>query len=132
MVETTTGMMDVALFITGLIAHRHGQTEASKIVSKCDIEGYEYTLLPKLVETTAICHLDFFYIEFHDRFIKDKTRPSNAELFTTLKWFTKQSPNCGVELSNMEDESYGMDGDKIPFPTKSTRLFDKIRRYLRH
>jgi len=117
MKEFTTGVMDVAAFINGPIAHRHGITPESKIVAKCDVESYEFILLPKLITTTAICHLDYMSIELHDHII-EKDKPKGTDFLSSVKWILAHTTNCGVELTGLDDETYGDGKEVIPFPPK--------------
>jgi FkbM family methyltransferase len=48
------------------------QIDADRLILKLDIEGEEFNILPKIIETNVYKKINILYIEFHERFFIDK------------------------------------------------------------
>jgi hypothetical protein len=64
------------------------------VVMKMDVEGAEYTIMPNLIVSGAVCGLDTVALEWHQE-------PRGDEFQALLK-----SGGCPVELVHLDDESY--------------------------
>lgn len=53
-------------------------TNHDMIVIKMDIEGSEFQVLPKIIQKSDI-HIDYLYIEFHERFFPDIKKYQNLK-----------------------------------------------------
>lgn len=91
-----------------------------------DIEGSEYVVLPDLMFTGVLCHLDFVFGEFHPRFapmnftghrVELKTREQATNLQNVLTDVIPTSRNCKARFKYLDDESYLHDGIALPHPT---------------
>lgn len=49
-----------------------GHINADQLILKLDIEGEEFNILSKIIETNAYKKISVLYIEFHERFFPDK------------------------------------------------------------
>lgn len=103
--------------LLSLINTRAGKTNNSKIFMKLDIEGAEYMILPDLLLTGAICHVNFIAAEWHPEVYKE-TPPLPPNLMLTLNWIIKQKQNCSCELINLDDETYGNHYPPLPTQTR--------------
>lgn len=61
------------------------------LLVKMDIEGSEYSILRKLIETGTISLIDQLYVEFHDWAMSTESKDSTALLIETIK-------NKGVDI----------------------------------
>lgn len=55
--NTTIKTMDLAAYINEQVAPRKMEGKGT-VLMKMDIEGFEHTLMPHLLTTGAICHID--------------------------------------------------------------------------
>ena len=82
---------------------------------KMDIEGSELEVLPDLLWSGAIAHIDTALIEFHTRLSKDQVRKDlSKSLSQVLKAMAPK-----LKYSPADDESY-FKADKRPFPECKT------------
>jgi FkbM family methyltransferase len=95
---------------------------------KMDIEGEEYNLLPSLISSGLICHIDTLTVEFHlsrspkfrSGFLEMMQRGEIAEFQRNISSFIeKHSPKkpCKTDVMKLDDELYH--GDNLltnPFP----------------
>lgn len=110
--------------------------KVGKIMMKMDIEGSEFSVLPHLVRSQALCMIGRVQIEWHERFY---TREVGNAAARTLKlpweesgstlaeeitvkdkdWFmshmAQPSDSCQTWLEDVDDESYIHDG--APWPS---------------
>jgi hypothetical protein len=58
---------------------------------KLDVEGLEFEILHKIITTEIYKKINFFYVEFHERFFKDHTNYSSlkAQQIQFLKTHSK-------------------------------------------
>jgi FkbM family methyltransferase len=59
----------------------------SYIICKMDIEGSEYTVLRHMIKEKTISKINEIYIEFHERFIKEESSETEAELVKQIESF---------------------------------------------
>lgn len=87
------------------------------IVMKLDVEGAEYSLLPGLLLTGALCDLNLLFLEVHALAMQgdEGVNMTIAEMQHTFDKMRKAHPQCLVRISHLDDESY-VHGDKIPLP----------------
>lgn len=90
---------------------------SSKIISKMDIEGSEFIVLPHILVHGSLCHLDSLLIEWHDRFAAGKDVHKIRDMISTAKTY---STGCTYEFSDVDDESY-MDSN-FPLPNGNRTL----------
>eukprot|EP00191_Tetraselmis_sp_GSL018_P003297 CAMPEP_0177608188 /NCGR_PEP_ID=MMETSP0419_2-20121207/18330_1 /TAXON_ID=582737 /ORGANISM="Tetraselmis sp., Strain GSL018" /LENGTH=281 /DNA_ID=CAMNT_0019102845 /DNA_START=139 /DNA_END=984 /DNA_ORIENTATION=+ len=96
----------------------------STIVMKLDIEGGEFSVLPSLILSGALCALDCVLLEWHDRYVpQGLTPPNSADGYNSkaisrfLQTLLSHYPGCKVKLSNVDDETYHNSGiDKVALP----------------
>lgn len=76
-----------------------------KVVAKLDVEGEEFELIPLMIRTRTLCIVDVWFIEYHDRFFKDKSVARNVK--ETLRRFVENATNaCKSQIVEMDDETY--------------------------
>lgn len=62
--------VDVSEFVKNLHqTYVSGKTKFPKIIMKLDVEGAEYDILSKMIETNTIRLIDRLIVEFHSRFV---------------------------------------------------------------
>jgi hypothetical protein len=110
----TVGTLDAATFLLRDVYARAGQTEASKIVVKMDVEGSEWFLVPYLLHSGALCGIDNIFLELHKWIVKKV--PDIKAFETSLQWILSAIPGCKTMIMNMDDESYGTGEDLQPLP----------------
>jgi len=88
---------------------KHVIPYASTIVGKMDIEGQEVKILPDLLASGAMCHIDLIFIELHDRMISDSNTLENIKLFMNSLEYTLKNSNCKTKISYLDDETYNRD-----------------------
>lgn len=108
------GSLDAATFLIRDVYHRAGQTEASKIVVKMDVEGSEWYLVPHLLHRGALCGIDYIFMEMHGNIFPGK--PKTKCFIPSLQWILSAIPGCKTTIMNMDDESYGTGEDRQPLP----------------
>lgn len=89
------------------------------VAMKLDVEGEEYSLVPGLMLSGGLCDLSTVFLEVHPaQHVRNNsgapamTMPEMQAAFAKLR---AASPQCRVEISNLDDESY-LDGKEIPLP----------------
>lgn len=80
---------------------------ASVTVMKMDIEGSEFELLPQLVMKGVACKLDMIFVETHAYLASSK----QLETYNHARALIGNVPDCKVQLSELDDESYQKDVD---------------------
>ena len=88
---------------------KHVIPYASTIVVKMDIEGQEVKILPDLLASGAMCHIDLIFIELHRRMISDSNTLENFDLFIKSLEYSLKNSNCKTKISYMDDETYNRD-----------------------
>jgi len=88
---------------------KHVIPYASTIVVKMDIEGQEVKILPDLLASGAMCHIDLIFIELHDRMISDSDTLKDFHLFMNSLEYTLKNSNCKTKISYVDDETYNRD-----------------------
>jgi FkbM family methyltransferase len=110
----TVGSLDAATFLLRDVYARAGQTEASQIVVKMDIEGSEWFLIPYLLHNGALCGIDKIFLELHKGMVKNV--PDRRAFQISLQWIFSAISGCKTMIMNMDDESYGTGEDLQPLP----------------
>lgn len=114
LVDLQNFMMD---FVIPLVtAQRARSGKRVPIVMKMDIEGAEFSVLPAMIVSGALCQIDLIYIEWHEYLrgrMPDKfnmTRDAMLEAFEAMR---RMHPRCNVAFSALDDETY-VDGTAVP------------------
>ena len=75
---------------------------------KLDIEGAEVEVIPDLISTGSLQHIDVIMAEFHETITKSEKRRAEItkvhQLFNSLGGGT--SPNIKTQMLNFDDETY--------------------------
>ena len=79
----------------------HAQT----IVAKMDIEGAEHSALPNLLAHEVLCKFNLLFLETHERMMKPEESREFIDFYQNLKT-RLHSPQCKVEITNLDDETY--------------------------
>jgi len=137
--EIPVQVVDIPRLLIKLHNHlvqKGGGNRTGKIVSKCDIEGTEFELVPSLIFTQTFCLIDHFYSEWHghkySQEVLEKVASRNNIDGNRSGWSVLQSlqnaihyqvkdmqksPSCQTELVELDDETYLNDG--VPLPVAS-------------
>ena len=95
-----------------------------RVLMKLDIEGSEYEVLPALMESGALCHIDTIFLEWHPRVATPEavaaTEPVKAWLAGTASGMdgTCKAPS----ISTVDDESYLHDEQPAPTGVNCTAI----------
>jgi len=116
--KTVVKLMDFSAFILEQLS------PDATIVMKMDIEGSEYTILPSLLLSGALCKVGTVYMEWHPyRFRQGWVYGRNNEAFNPreigyiLKYLTSHANGCRTRFVNSDDEKYGtMHITDLPLP----------------
>jgi len=113
--------IDLAEWITEEIVPRTWLAPgAPHVLMKMDIEGSEYTVLPKLLAKGLLCRgvIDTLFIEFHKKSQGTEVVPDVRETFRRLETELYNTSRCGprgiTKLSKLDDESFHHDGKPLP------------------
>ena len=95
-----------------------------RVLMKLDIEGSEYEVLPALMETGALCHINTIFLEWHPRVATPETlaatEPVKAWLAGTA---SDQAARCKPpSISTVDDETYLHDGQPAPTGANCTAI----------
>jgi hypothetical protein len=93
-----------------------------RVLMKLDIEGSEVEVLPDLIYTGSLQHLDAFMVEFHDWMAKSEDRKMATKhlktVLNSLGHFSElvKGPEAGhaIKLINLDDESYFKSKEPLP------------------
>ena len=122
-------VVDFSAFLLQTVASRKLPTTKSltppAVIVKMDVEGVEFAIAPRLLETRALCAVNFISVEWHcaDKFLPHKLEAADGSaihiqnrasadskrnaLLAALKSQATEATCAGhFELSNMDDESY--------------------------
>jgi len=125
--RNTTGtvnvhVIDLPLFIINVVRPIVAQNakstgQHSPVLMKLDVEGEEYSLLPGLMLTGALCDINSMYMEAHPESMrnKDGVNMSVVEMWNVFEKMRKANPRSVINMANMDDETY-LQGHSIPFP----------------
>jgi hypothetical protein len=85
---------------------------------KLDIEGAEYTVMPAMIISGALCHIDLVFAEWHGdgmrRAIPGSANLTKGEMIDAFESMRVTYPACKVQFIDLDDESY-VDGTAVPF-----------------
>jgi FkbM family methyltransferase len=87
------------------------------IVMKMDIEGSEYGVILHLLAKGVLCELDFGMLEWHPWFFTGVDYNNSVQIEHTLGLLLNHSSRydaCNVTLADLDDETYGTEGFKMP------------------
>ena len=98
--------MWLADFINKVVAKRkrpgHGE---GKVVMKIDVEGKELDILPDILVSGAIQHIDNMFVEFHPKMGNDIVK-----LIESMEFFNRimieKKFNHSIEITKLDDETY--------------------------
>ena len=99
-----SGLLDIVSFIKYEVLQREGQTSASKVFVKMDVEGAEYAILPAMIDRGVFCEVDAIVAEFHPYFVEGGVRKKYY-----LEYLDKEiqkRPGCKIKVLSLDDESY--------------------------
>lgn len=85
-----------------------------RVIAKMDIEMSEYRVLPKLLIDGTLCCIDHLFIEWHSS-PESPYMLKFEEVFKEMLGSPEMRLSCGVEVHELDDESYAKDG--VPWPT---------------
>jgi FkbM family methyltransferase len=106
--KTVVRLMDFTSFILEELSPE------AIILMKMDIEGAEYTILPSLMLSGALCKVNTVYMEWHRNFYPKgwvygqkgaSLRPE--QIPGVVEYLTSHAKGCSTEFINLDDESYG-------------------------
>jgi Methyltransferase FkbM domain len=84
---------------------------APRVVMKMDIEGAEYSVLPDLMTSGALCKsVDFLFGEFH--YFHHSHPPLHQGIHNVLE----ASYKCKTRIVDLDSEAYLLDGMPLPSP----------------
>lgn len=106
----TVSALDLAAFIITELA-----PYSKKIVMKLDVEGAERDLVPRLIMSGALCHLDIVFMEEHMGHFTESQKNIFLQGKALFPDFARVA-GCKVQLSMLDDESFLHDAD----PTMNT------------
>jgi hypothetical protein len=84
---------------------------------KMDIEGSEYGVILHLLAKGVLCELDFGMLEWHPWFFTGVDYNNSVQIEHTLGLLLNHSSRydaCNVTLADLDDETYGTEGFKMP------------------
>jgi Methyltransferase FkbM domain len=91
-----------------------------KVVMKMDIEGAEWTVLPDMITSGALCDsVDYLFGEFHNFFWNNATAWEDfyVPLRQGIHNILQSSTNCKTKFEELDDEVYLNDGMPLPEPS---------------
>jgi len=105
--ETIT-TIDLGKYINEVVAtrRRHGR---GRVGMKIDIEASEFTVLPHLIRTGALCHISFMYMEWHPDLQKHISKEVIKGILASYA-----NSTCRSEIHEIDDETYLHDGIELP------------------
>mmetsp|Transcript_32100 Transcript_32100/g.44502 ORF Transcript_32100/g.44502 Transcript_32100/m.44502 type:complete len:330 (-) Transcript_32100:282-1271(-) len=107
---TNVTQIDLAEFVLQCIAPRIIPASVAHdphppvVMMKMDVEGSEYSILPRLLSSGALCALDSIFVEYHENFFHSGAIPKN--LHQQLLNHSKSTSGCKVKINVGDDESY--------------------------
>ena len=104
-----------------------------RVLMKMDIEGSEYEVLPELMSTGALCHVDTVVLEWHPEVASNN---AVAAMEPVLRWLDGavtahdgSTTRCvAPTVSAVDDESYLHDGQAAPIGANCTSIPNTTRR----
>lgn len=121
--STTVQLVDLHNFILDYVVSivRDVQQKtgiAPPVIMKMDIEGAEFVVMPALIVSGALCHVDIVYAEWHrDRMrlaMPGRSNMTASEMLSAFEALRATNNDCKVKFMNLDDETY-VDGTAIPF-----------------
>ncbi|KAG5186974.1 hypothetical protein JKP88DRAFT_288469 [Tribonema minus] len=124
--------IDLPRFVSSVIGHmqQHARRSqdvkyepeaaatAARFVMKMDIEGAEWTVMPALLASGALCQLDLVFIEYHPGADAFGETPVGTAVREMLPSIVEAYPRCRASILELDDESY--DGTGLPLPRSGT------------
>lgn len=113
--STTVRTVDLAGFLLKYIAWPTGFTR--NVVMKMDVEGAEHLLLPHMIITGALCHIDLVFTEYHEWGGVMSAGNMTARDFAA--YFSEYVENydqksCKTRFRDLDDETYGSSDFPLP------------------
>jgi hypothetical protein len=118
----TVQLVDLQNFVLDFVVPhvRAGRRKTGKkppIVMKMDIEGAEYVVIPAMMVSGALCHIDLIFAEWHEGGMRlamqQRSNLTSQEMLSAFEGLRVANHDCKVEFSHLDDESY-VDGTAIP------------------
>lgn len=123
--KTTVRTLDLSNFVLKYIAGPLGAHGAARtVVMKMDIEGAEHLLLPHMIITGALCHIDVLFAEYHDwgAIITSTAKMTDTDFAAFFSEYVEAHDHhaCKTRFRSLDDESYG--SSDLPLPELLRRL----------
>ena len=74
------------------------------IVTKMDIEGSEFTVLPHMNTKGSLCHMNLMLIEWHVKYFNTSDKPAMRRIKKDIVKRAKDKRQCSLELVDLDDE----------------------------
>ena len=74
------------------------------IVTKMDIEGSEFTVLPHMNTKGSLCHMNLMLIEWHVKYFNTSDKPAMRRIKRDIMKRAKDKRQCSLELVDLDDE----------------------------
>ena len=101
--------------LAAVVRHVHSLLSAPhKLLMKVDVEGHEYTLLPRLIETGALCLATQIFLEWHPH--SSSLPQSQVRAVTHMTRKTLGSAECPTRLLDLDDEMFMQSA--MPWPSR--------------
>ena len=130
-------MVHLARIIGHVSDKLHAENANGRILLKLDIEGSEWTVVPDLMASGALCKISKMFIEYHEmyfrlvtqrakltnmqragyRFMSDSLQRIRTALDVVRQAHAPPRTECPVEIMSLDDESFLHDGR--PFPSRN-------------
>lgn len=124
--KSTVRTLDLSNFVLKYIAEpvdTHGAV-ARTVVMKMDIEGAEHLLLPHMIITGALCHIDVLFAEYHDwgTITTSAANMTDTDFAAFFSEYVEAHDHgaCKTRFRSLDDESYG--SSDLPLPELLRRL----------
>jgi hypothetical protein len=120
--SVTVQLVDLHNFVLNVVVpivkvERLKTGRAPPIIMKMDIEGAEFVVLPAMIVSGALCHLDLMFAEWHEDNMRlsmpERCNLTREEILSAFEGLRATNRACNVEFNDLDDESY-VDGTAIP------------------
>ena len=74
------------------------------IVTKMDIEGSEFSVLPHMNTKGSLCHMNLMLIEWHVKYFNTSDKPAMRRIKKDIVKRAKDKRQCLLELVDLDDE----------------------------
>jgi hypothetical protein len=118
--QSTLDLDRLVLVIMGEWKSRNFAEGTSRMISKMDIEGSEYLVLPHMAEHGSLCYFDIIMLEWHAH-MQPADSISKEAVLASIQEAVRVNVGCKITISEVDDEWYAFD-DKRPFPQPGIRI----------